>query len=55
MVKAPVLNVRFQDETREALEKAAIADGRSLSAMVERIVAGWLRDQGYMPVAKKRR
>ncbi|MBS5905448.1 MAG: hypothetical protein KIC89_22615 [Acetobacteraceae bacterium] len=37
---------------KEALERAAKDDDRSTSAMVERILSMWLRENGYLPSAK---
>jgi hypothetical protein len=54
MVKDP-LNVRFGEDEREALERAAAADDRPLSAMVRKIVVDWLRRGGWLAKAKKER
>lgn len=41
--KTARMALRLRPEIKDALERAARADGRSLSAMVERIAAEWLR------------
>jgi hypothetical protein len=49
MVKTPSLGVRLQPETKIALEKAALADDRTVSSLVERILKEWLRERGFLP------
>jgi hypothetical protein len=47
------VSFRFLPEVKEALERAAKEDDRSVSSMVERILATWLRERGYLaPPAK---
>jgi hypothetical protein len=48
MGKTPSLGVRVQPETKRALEKAAKADLRSVSSLVEKILTEWLRAHGYL-------
>ena len=47
MVKAAPVSVRFEQETRAGLEKAAREDKRSLTSMLEKITSDWLREHGY--------
>lgn len=49
MAKTAALGFRVAEETKEALEKAAKDDDRSVSSMVERILRTWLQDKGYLP------
>lgn len=49
MAKTNPLGVRLDPDVKAALEHAAADDGRSLSAMVERILKVWLVDRGYLP------
>lgn len=49
MVKPPSLGVRVQPETKDALERAAADDDRTVSSLVERILKEWLREKGYLP------
>jgi len=49
MTKTPSLGVRVQPEVKEALERAAKDDDRSVSSMVERILKLWLVEKGYLP------
>lgn len=48
MGKTPSLGVRLQPETKEALERAAKDDLRSVSSLVEKILVLWLREHGYL-------
>jgi hypothetical protein len=48
MVKTHPLGFRVDPEIKEAIEKAARADDRSVSSMVERILKEWLRENGYL-------
>lgn len=48
MAKSPSLGVRIQLETKDALERAAKDDMRSVSSLVEKILTDWLRDKGYL-------
>jgi len=44
-----MLAFRVNPEIKDALEKAATADDRSVSSLVERILRDWLRASGYLP------
>jgi hypothetical protein len=44
----PPLSVRFDAEMREALEKAAKDDMRPVSHLVQKVMADWLREKGYL-------
>jgi hypothetical protein len=56
MTKAPIkpahewppLSVRFDQEVRGALEKAAKDDMRPVSHLVQKIVADWLKERQYL-------
>lgn len=48
MGKTPSLGVRLHQETKDALEKAAKDDMRSVSSLVEKVLIEWLRQQGYL-------
>lgn len=49
MAKQAALSFRIPEEMKEALEKAAADDDRSVSAMVTIILRDWLQDRGYLP------
>ncbi len=48
MNKTLSLGVRVKPETKEALEKAAEADMRSVSSLIEKYLVERLRDEGYL-------
>jgi predicted HicB family RNase H-like nuclease len=52
-IKTRGLNLRLRPEVREALEKAAIAEERSLAYITERALVIELRHLGYLPPAVK--
>lgn len=43
----PIVFVRFQPETKQALDEAADKDGRSLSSFLEKIAVDWLSSNGW--------
>jgi hypothetical protein len=48
------LGVRVDQDTKNALKRAADDDDRSQASMIERILKEWLREHGYLqPAAKK--
>ena len=48
MVRDAPLSFRVEAELKVALERAAKADDRSVSSLVERVLRGWLTERGYM-------
>jgi len=48
MTKEPALGIRLEADEKAALETAAKADQRPLSAMGRKIIADWLRANGYL-------
>jgi hypothetical protein len=51
MAKSAPLGLRISPEVKEALERAAKDDDRSLASYAERILIAHLRDKGYLPKA----
>ncbi|MBP7339090.1 ribbon-helix-helix protein, CopG family [Niveispirillum sp.] len=49
MVKQTALSFRVSADLKEALERAAKDDDRSVSSLVERILKSWLTEKGYLP------
>lgn len=49
MAKTHPLGFRVDPEVKEALEKAAKDDVRSVSSLIEKILKDWLRENGYLP------
>ncbi len=48
MAKTTPLGVRVSSETKEALEKAAKDDMRSMASLIEKILVDWLKAKGYL-------
>lgn len=48
MVRTAALGFRISSEMKEALERAAKADDRSVSSLVERILKAWLIENGHL-------
>ena len=49
MKRTTPISIRVAPDIKEALDRAAAADRRSVSSMVEKILADWLEDRGYLP------
>jgi len=49
MAKTSAISVRVPDTTKQAVEKAADEDGRSVASYVERLLTSHLKDKGYLP------
>ena len=43
-----VTALRFRPSIKTLLQKAALDDARTVNALVEKIVADWLRGNGYL-------
>lgn len=48
MARTNPLGVRVEPAIKEALERAAKADDRSVSSLVERILKAWLVEHGHL-------
>lgn len=48
MAKEAALSFRIPVDMKDALERAAKADDRSVSSLVERIVRQWLVEKGFL-------
>lgn len=48
MPKTHPLGFRIEQDIKQALTVAAKDDHRSVSSLVELIIAKWLREQGYL-------
>lgn len=49
MAKDTALSFRITPEMKDALERAAKDDDRSVSSLVERILKKWLIEKSYLP------
>jgi hypothetical protein len=47
--KSAQVNLRLQPSLKDAAEKAAIDDHRSLTSLIEKLLADYLRKKGYLP------
>ena len=52
MAKSEPIGVRLCEAEREALERAAKADSRPVSALIRKITAEWLKTNGWMKVRR---
>ncbi|MFO1071160.1 MAG: hypothetical protein U1E17_00280 [Geminicoccaceae bacterium] len=50
--KTATLNLRIDPALKEAAEKAAADDQRSLTSLVEKLLVDHLRERGYLPPAR---
>ncbi|MBX9874651.1 MAG: hypothetical protein K2X84_07320 [Beijerinckiaceae bacterium] len=48
MAKSAAISVRVANDLKKAAEKAAAEDSRSVASLVEKILAEWLREKGYL-------
>ncbi len=47
--KTATLNLRIEPELKEAAERAATDDRRSVTSLIEKLLAEYLRERGYLP------
>lgn len=47
--KTAQVNLRIEPALKEAAEKAAADDHRSLTSLVEKLLSDYLREKGYLP------
>lgn len=46
--KTAQVNLRLQPSLKDAAERAAAADHRSLTSLIEKLLADYLRKNGYL-------
>jgi hypothetical protein len=51
--KTAVINIRVEPSLKEAAERAAKADRRSLTTFIEKLIEDHLREHGPMPSSGK--
>lgn len=54
-LKSAIVQLRVQPSLKKTAERAAAAERRSLTTLVEIALVEWLRAHGYMPPAKPSR
>jgi hypothetical protein len=52
-MKTALLNMRIDPEVKAAAELAASADHRSLSSLVEKLLADYCREHGFLEPARR--
>jgi uncharacterized protein (DUF1778 family) len=52
-MRKDVIGIRLDASEKEALERAARADERSMSFFARKIIADWLRANGFLLEAKR--
>jgi len=53
MAKTDPIGIRLDPAERSALEKAAAVDDRSMSSLARKVLADWLRKNGWLNGAKR--
>ncbi len=53
-IKTAQVNLRLAPGLKEAAEKAAAADHRSLTSLIEKLLSDYLRERGYLPKSEPR-
>jgi hypothetical protein len=53
MTKTDPIGIRLEPGEKAALERAAAADDRSVSAMARKIIAEWLKKHGHLKAPKR--
>jgi hypothetical protein len=48
MGKLPSLGIKVDPEIKDALQRAAAQESRSVSNMINKILVDWLRANGYL-------
>lgn len=48
-LKTAQVNLRILPDLKEAAEKAAADDQRSLTSLIEKLLTDYLKDKGYLP------
>lgn len=47
--KTAMLSLRLPPDVKEALERAAKDDRRSIASLIDKIASDWLKANGYLP------
>jgi len=48
-LKTAQINLRIRPELKEAADKAAADDNRSLTSLIEKLLIDHLKEKGYLP------
>lgn len=52
MARTAAIGIRVEPPVKEAAEKAAAADRRTLASLMEKILVEWLEKNGHLPEVK---
>ncbi len=52
-MNAATLGIRLSEDLKNALERAAAADDRTVSGLVVHILKQWCAEQGHLPIPKR--
>jgi hypothetical protein len=53
MARTAAIGIRVEPNIKEAAEKAAAADRRTVASLVEKVLVEWLTEKGYLKKAAK--
>lgn len=48
MAKDKALGLRIEEKLKDAMERAAKDDHRSLASLIEKVMSDWLKERGYL-------
>jgi hypothetical protein len=48
MAKSDTVGIRLDPQERDALQRAANADDRSMSALARKLLVEWLKEKGWL-------
>lgn len=48
MAKDKALGLRIEEKLKDAMERAAKDDHRSLASLIEKVMSDWLKEKGYL-------
>lgn len=48
MTRIASISIRVEPDLKEAAERAAKADHRTVASLIEKVLTEWLRQNGYM-------
>ena len=54
MAKTASIGIRIEPELKEAAERAAADDRRTLASFIEKLLAAYLQKNGYLPAPAPR-
>ncbi len=49
MAKTAAIGIRVEPAIKEAVERAAAADRRTVASLTEKVLVDWLKSNGHLP------